>query len=118
MSAGTAEAEVDKRVCGNWFKSYPNNMEVVYLKFFEVRKGDKDACVIAAGNTMEIGNKWGLKWGDAKTFEMETCEWLGKWLYGKYGNDPCLNLKTTTNIYDITPTNAHGLWYDTRNPNG
>jgi len=116
-SAGTADAQSGKRVCGHWFKAYPNNMEVVYFKFFKVGRSQTDECDRALQVTNDIGKKWGLTWKDRTGFEMKTCEWLGQWLYGKYGTDPCPQIKQY-GMPDITSQNATGYWYDSRKANG
>ncbi|WP_158854767.1 hypothetical protein [Saccharothrix deserti] len=103
----TAEAQAGSRICGAWWKAYPNNgeTELIYAQVIEVPKTDGVSCKAAADRLDHIDQLFRLKpewrqynWGQSMQVWKWKCEHLGAVFNGKYGNDPCLNMKRADHL--------------------
>lgn len=96
---GTAQAQENSRICGNYWEARAGGQVVGLLaKVMEVPKVDGGICrqVIdkadhVSGEKLE-GYKGKITWNPRKEIQSWKCEDFGSLLNGKYGNDPCLKM--------------------------
>lgn len=111
---GTAQAQENSRICGNYWEARANGVTVgILAKVMEVPKTDGGICLQVINKTDHVsgekleGYTGKITWNPRIAMKSWTCEDAGSLFSGKYGADPCLKMNRVDLPHQVggrTPT--------------